>query len=203
MPGSFESVRWNVCAHRLYLGLCSHPKEFLGHGVRTHVNSKGKMPSNGQKKSLLWAIEPMTQHQAGQPAQHTTNHTASSRTASPTHYQPHSIKQDSQPNTLPTTQHQAGQPAQHTTNHTASSRTASPTHYQPHSIKQDSQPNTLPTTQHQAGQPAQHTTNELFRHPEDISRLESICKTFHDSDRKTGRQRNRQLGSETGRQRNS
>ena len=28
--GSFESVRWNACAHRLDLGLYSHPKEFLG-----------------------------------------------------------------------------------------------------------------------------------------------------------------------------
>ena len=27
------------------LGLYSHPKEFLGNGVRTHVNSKGKIPS--------------------------------------------------------------------------------------------------------------------------------------------------------------
>ena len=31
--------------HRLELGLCSHPKEFWGNGVRTHVNSKGKIPS--------------------------------------------------------------------------------------------------------------------------------------------------------------
>ena len=28
--GSFESVRWNACMHRLDLGLYSHPKEFLG-----------------------------------------------------------------------------------------------------------------------------------------------------------------------------
>ena len=28
--GSFESVRWNACVHRLELGLYSHPKEFLG-----------------------------------------------------------------------------------------------------------------------------------------------------------------------------
>ena len=82
-------------------------------------------------------------HQAGQPAQHTTKQLfrpPSSRTASPTHYQPAipaPIKQDSQPNTLPTSYsgpHQAGQPAQHTTNQLfrpPSSRTASPTHYQP------------------------------------------------------------------------
>ena len=28
--GSFESVQWNACMHRLDLGLYSHPKEFLG-----------------------------------------------------------------------------------------------------------------------------------------------------------------------------
>ena len=31
--------------HRLYLGLYSHPKEFLGNGVKIHLNSKGKIPS--------------------------------------------------------------------------------------------------------------------------------------------------------------
>ena len=46
--GSFESVRWNACVHRLELGLYSHWKEFLGNGVRTHVNSKGKIPSTGK-----------------------------------------------------------------------------------------------------------------------------------------------------------
>ena len=33
MSGSFESVRWNACVHRLDLGLYSHPKEFWGNGV--------------------------------------------------------------------------------------------------------------------------------------------------------------------------
>ena len=47
MSGSFESVRWNACVHRLDLGLYSHPKEFLGNGVRTRVNSKGKITSTG------------------------------------------------------------------------------------------------------------------------------------------------------------
>ena len=28
VAGSFESVQWNVCVHRLDLGLSSHPKEF-------------------------------------------------------------------------------------------------------------------------------------------------------------------------------
>ena len=56
MSGSFESMRWSACVHRLDLGLSSHPKEvgvclgFFwgeggGDGVRTHVNSKGKIPS--------------------------------------------------------------------------------------------------------------------------------------------------------------
>ena len=29
VSGSFESVRWNACVHRLDLGLYSHPKEFF------------------------------------------------------------------------------------------------------------------------------------------------------------------------------
>ena len=68
----FESVRWNACVHRLDLGLCSHPKEFLGNGVRTHVNSKGKNPLY-QKNSPQRRIKPTMLHQAGQRAQHTTN----------------------------------------------------------------------------------------------------------------------------------
>ena len=42
MSGSFESVKWNACVHRLDLSLYSHPKEFAGNVVRTNVNSKGK-----------------------------------------------------------------------------------------------------------------------------------------------------------------
>ena len=45
--GSFVSVQWNAYVHRLDLGLYSHLKEFWGTGVRTHVNSKGKIPSTG------------------------------------------------------------------------------------------------------------------------------------------------------------
>ena len=51
MSGSFESVRWNACEHRLDLGLHSHPKEFWGNGARTYVNSKGKISSAGKKSS--------------------------------------------------------------------------------------------------------------------------------------------------------
>ena len=58
--------------HRLDLGLYSHPKEFWGNGVRTHVNSKGKNPLY-RKNSPQRRIEPTTLHYAGQRAQHTTN----------------------------------------------------------------------------------------------------------------------------------
>ena len=58
--------------HRLDLGLYSHPDEFCGNGVRTHVNSKRKIPYTG-KNSPQRRIEPWTLHQAGQRAQHTTN----------------------------------------------------------------------------------------------------------------------------------
>ena len=61
MSGSFESVPWNACMHRLDLGLCSLLKEFWGNGVKTHVNSKGKIPSTGKKFSQR-RIEPKTLH---------------------------------------------------------------------------------------------------------------------------------------------
>ena len=53
MLGSFESVRWNVYVHRPDLGLYSYPIEFIGTGVRTNVNSKGKkypLPANEPNK---------------------------------------------------------------------------------------------------------------------------------------------------------
>ena len=69
---SFEFVWWNACVHRLDLGLYSHLKEFLGTGVRTHANSKGKIPSTG-KNFLRGGLNPWR-----------------------------CIKQDSEPTTLPT-----------------------------------------------------------------------------------------------------
>ena len=48
MPGSSVSMRWNAYVHSLDLSLYSHMKEFWGNGVRTHVNSKGKVPSTGK-----------------------------------------------------------------------------------------------------------------------------------------------------------
>ena len=68
MSGSFESMWWNACVHRLDLGLYSHPKESGGNGARNHVNSKGKIPSTGGSEEVR------------------TCNTVSHRTASPTHY---------------------------------------------------------------------------------------------------------------------
>ena len=72
MALSFESASWNACLHRLDLGLCSHPKEFWGNGVSTHVNSNGKNPLYREK---FFSEENQT-HDA-----------ASSGTSSLTHYQ--------------------------------------------------------------------------------------------------------------------
>ena len=69
MSGSFQFVRSNPCVHRLDLGLYSHQKEFWGNGVRSHVNSKGKIPSTESSEEVQ------------------TYNAASRRTASPTHYQ--------------------------------------------------------------------------------------------------------------------
>ena len=67
ISGSPESVRWNACVHRLDLGLYSHPKEFRGNGIRTHVNSEGKIPSGSFEEDRI-------------------DDTASRRTANSTHY---------------------------------------------------------------------------------------------------------------------
>ena len=64
-------VWWHVCVHRLDLDLYSHPKEFLGNGVRAHVNLKGQSPLP-EKLS---------------PEEDKTHDTALSRAGSPTHYQ--------------------------------------------------------------------------------------------------------------------
>ena len=68
MSGSFESIQWNVCVHRLDLGLYSHPKEFLGNGVRTHSNSMEILHSTGGSEEGR------------------TRGAALRRTVSPTHY---------------------------------------------------------------------------------------------------------------------
>ena len=55
--------------HKLDLGLYSHPNEFWGNGVRTHVDYKGKIPSTRNSEKGR------------------THDTASRRTANTMHYQ--------------------------------------------------------------------------------------------------------------------
>ena len=74
MSGSFESVRWNACVHRLDLSLYSHRKEFWGNSQNPCVfHSKKNIPSTGKKILLRGGLIPH-----------------------------HCIKQCSKPNTLPT-----------------------------------------------------------------------------------------------------
>ena len=65
---------WSGCngmhMHRLDQGLYSHPKVFWGNGVRTHVNSKGKIPST---RKILLIVVSNPWHCIKQRAQHTTN----------------------------------------------------------------------------------------------------------------------------------
>ena len=44
MSGSFESVRWNACVHRLDLGLHSRPKEFWGMESERVLTPSEKFP---------------------------------------------------------------------------------------------------------------------------------------------------------------
>ena len=56
-----------VCAQTRPRFILSSERDFFGNGVRTHVNSKGKIPSTG--KFPQRRIEPATLHYAGQRAQ--------------------------------------------------------------------------------------------------------------------------------------
>ena len=81
MSGSFESVRWNACVHRLDLGLYSHPKELF-----LFVGFFGVFLGGGggvESKTMLtpWGKPPLPEAQEGR-----TRDAASRRTASPTHY---------------------------------------------------------------------------------------------------------------------
>ena len=58
--GSFKSMRWTECVHRLDLSLYSYSKEFLENGVRTHVNFKGKIPSTGGSEDCWLLNVPAT-----------------------------------------------------------------------------------------------------------------------------------------------
>ena len=61
MSGSLESVQWNAYVHRLDLGLYSPPKEFLGSGVRTHVNSNRRLTGvSNPRRYITQDSEPNT-----------------------------------------------------------------------------------------------------------------------------------------------
>ena len=62
------SVRWNVCVHRLDLGLFSHPKAFKVMESEPTLTPRGKIPSTGGSEEGR------------------TRDSASRRTESPTHY---------------------------------------------------------------------------------------------------------------------
>ena len=55
----FEPLRWNAFVHRLDLGFYSHPKEFWGNGVRSHVNSKRKIPSRASFSTHKRDVHPI------------------------------------------------------------------------------------------------------------------------------------------------
>ena len=68
MSGSFESIR---CVHRLDLGLYSHLKKNIW-GLESEPTLTPREKSLYGKNAPQRRIEPMTLHQAGQRAQHTT-----------------------------------------------------------------------------------------------------------------------------------
>ena len=71
MSGSFDSVRWSACVHRLGLGLYSHPKEL---GFVGFCGMESEPMLTPREKSLLpeaqRRVEPSTLHHAEQRAQH-------------------------------------------------------------------------------------------------------------------------------------
>ena len=71
MSRSFECMQWNACVQRLDLGLYSHWKEFRGMDSEPMLTPREKSPPSEKISS----------------EEDRTHNTASSRTASPTHYQ--------------------------------------------------------------------------------------------------------------------
>ena len=69
MSGSFKSVRWNACVHRLELDLLSS-KKVSGSGLRSHVNSMGKCPLPEAQRT----VKPAMLHHTGQQGQHTSDY---------------------------------------------------------------------------------------------------------------------------------
>ena len=68
MTGSFESVRWDECAHRLDLGLYSHLRVLGGMESQPMFTPREKYPPPVAQRS----VDLVTQHHAGRRAQHTT-----------------------------------------------------------------------------------------------------------------------------------
>ena len=62
-------LRWNMCVHRLDLSLYSHPKVFVGMDSEPLLTARGKPPLLEAQRR----VGPVTLHQAGQRAQHSTN----------------------------------------------------------------------------------------------------------------------------------
>ena len=73
MSGSYDSMQWNACVHRLDLSLYSHPKEFWGNGLDLVLTPRGKSPLP-EKKILLrgWWNPRSTLHAAELRARHTS-----------------------------------------------------------------------------------------------------------------------------------
>ena len=71
MSGSLEWMQWNACVHRLDLGLCSHQKEVWGMDSEPMLTPREDSPLQEKFSS----------------EEDQTHNAASSRTASPTHYQ--------------------------------------------------------------------------------------------------------------------
>ena len=68
MSGSFESVQWNACVHRLHLSLYSHPNELGGIESKPMLTPRGKSPLLEVQR-----FESATLHHTGQGAQHTAD----------------------------------------------------------------------------------------------------------------------------------
>ena len=85
MSGSFESMRWNACVHRLNLSLYSHPKQFWGNGVRIHVTSRGKSPLQEKYSSEEDRTHYTTLHNSGPPVSLKVS-IATCKTVKPTNY---------------------------------------------------------------------------------------------------------------------
>ena len=66
MSGSFKSMQWNACVHRLDLSLFSHPKSFGGMESEPMLTPREK----STLPEALGRVEPTMLHHAAQRAQH-------------------------------------------------------------------------------------------------------------------------------------